>query len=71
MEVGDMTLDDEEPRKLDDDEEMFVQDVRIAIGEYEACCVRCLLRGSVPRLPFDAKKNELVRGFAISRNVKL
>jgi hypothetical protein len=66
-----MILHDEEPRKLDDDEEMLVQDVRIVVGEYEAYCVRCLLRGSIARLPFDAKKNELIKGFAISRNVKL
>jgi hypothetical protein len=62
---------DDEPRKLNDDEEILVQDVRIAVGEYEAHCVRCLLTGTISQLPFDPKKNELIRGFASSRNVKL
>jgi hypothetical protein len=50
---------------------MVVQDVRIGIGEYEAHCLRCVLTGSIARLPFDAKKNELIRNFARSHNVKL
>ena len=65
-----MKRDDKE-RKLNDDEEILVQDVRIAIGEYEAHCVRCVLMGAIPQLPFEAKKNELIKGFARSRNVKL
>ena len=52
-------------------EELLVQDVRIAIGEYESHCLRCLLLGSIPRLPFDARKNELVAAFAKSRKVDL
>jgi hypothetical protein len=67
----DMKSDDKEPRKLNDDEEMAIQDVRIAMGEYEAHCLRCVLAGTISRLPLDAKKNELVRNFARSRNVKL
>lgn len=66
-----MKPDGQESRTLNDDEEMVVQDVRIAIGEYEAHCIRCVLTGAIPGLPFDAKKNELIRGFARSRNVKM
>lgn len=66
-----MELANDKPRNLSNDEEMLVQDVRIAVGEYEAHCVRCVLRGSIPQLPFDARKNELIRGFATSRNVRL
>jgi hypothetical protein len=62
---------DDETRKLTDDEEMVVQDVRIAIGEYEAHCVRCVMTGAVPHLPFEAKKNALISKLARSRNVKL
>lgn len=58
-------------RKLSDDEEMLVQDVRIAVGEYEAHCVRCVLTGVIAHLPFDAKKNELIGNFAKSRNVRV
>jgi hypothetical protein len=71
LETTDMKSGDKEPRKLNDDEEMAVQDVRIAIGEYEAHCLRCVLTGSVSRLPLDARKSELIRNFARSRNVKL
>jgi len=62
---------EDETHKLTDDEEMVVQDVRIAIGEYEAHCVRCVLIGAIPQLPFDAKKNDLVSKLARSRNVKI
>jgi hypothetical protein len=66
-----MKAADDERRKFNDDEEMVVQDVRIAVGEYEARCVRCILTGTISELPFDPKKNELIRGFASSRHVKL
>jgi hypothetical protein len=71
LETAGMEPDDREARKLNDDEEMVVQDVRIAIGEYEAHCIRCVLTGTISGLPFDATKNELIRNFARSRNVKL
>ena len=62
---------DDKERKLNDDEEMVVQDVKIAIGEYEAHCLRCVLTGGIPQLPFDARKNDLIRNLARSRNVKI
>ena len=62
---------DDKERKLNDDEEMVVQDVRIAIGEYEAHCLRCVLTGGIPQLPFDTRKNDLIRNLARSRNVKI
>jgi hypothetical protein len=69
-EIADMKRDDKE-RKLNDDEEMVVQDVRITIGEYEAHCLRCVLTGAIPQLPFDAKKNDFISKLARSRNVKI
>jgi hypothetical protein len=66
-----MTTHDGTPGALGANEELLVQDVRIAIGEYESYCLRCLLLRSIPRLPFDAKKNELVAAFAKSRKVEL
>jgi len=66
-----MEPDDLASRKLNDDEEMAVQDVRITIGEYESHCLRCVLTGKISQLPFNAKKNELIRNFARSRNVNL
>jgi hypothetical protein len=62
---------EDDTHKLTDDEEMLVQDVRIAIGEYEAHCVRCVLTGAIAQLPFDAKKNDLTSKLARSRNVKI
>jgi hypothetical protein len=56
---------------LGPNEAQLVQDVRIGMGEYEAHCLRCLLLGSVPRLPFHAQKNELVAAWARSRNIQL
>jgi hypothetical protein len=45
-----MTAHDGTSGALGANEELLVQDVRIAIGEYESHCLRCLLLGSIPRL---------------------
>ena len=52
-------------------EELLVQDVRVGMGEYEAHCLRCLLLGRIPRLPFGAQKNELLVVWAKSRGVQI
>ena len=41
------------------------------MGEYEAHCLRCLLLGRIPRLPFGAQKNELLVVWAKSRGVQI
>jgi hypothetical protein len=58
-------------RGLEANEELLVQDVRVGMGEYEAHCMRCLLLGRIPRLPFDAQKNELLLIWARSRGIHI
>ena len=66
-----MTGHDKVIGALGADEELLVQDVRVGMGEYEAHCLRCLLLGRIPRLPFDAQKNELLVAWAKSRGLQV
>ncbi len=66
-----MTGRDKVPGALGASEELLVQDVRVGMGEYEAHCLRCLLLGRIPRLPFGAQKNELLVLWARSRGVQV
>ena len=66
-----MTGHDKKLGALGANEELLVQDVRVGMGEYEAHCLRCLLLGRIPRLPFGAQKNELLVVWAKSRGVQV
>ena len=66
-----MTRQDKGRGALGADEDLLIQDVRLGMGEYEAHCLRCLLLGRIPRLPFNAQKNELLVAWAKSRGIQI
>lgn len=66
-----MTRHDKVGGALEANEELLVQDVRLGMGEYESHCLRCLLLGRIPRLPFDTQKNELLVAWAKSRGIRI